>query len=315
VRILAIGGSGFIGRFASSTLAAIGHEVTVFHRGERPAPAGVRAIHGDRRRLSGHADELRRARPDTVIDFILSNARQAIETADLFPGVRLIALSSCDVYRAAGILHGTEPGEPDNAAMTEEYTLRTNLAPYPAAILQPLRQVFPWLEDDYDKIPVERAVLAAHGTVLRLPMVYGPGDLLHRFRPIVKEVDGGSDVIAIDQSTADWRGVRGYVEDVAWAIALATVSPQAAGRIYNVGDSENFSELEWRRQIAGAAGYRGRFAIVAPEQVPEALRGRGDLRQHWVVDSNRIRRELGYAERVPRAEALARTIAWERGQA
>ena len=49
-----------------------------------------------------------------------------------------------------------------------------------------LQQVFGWVDDAYDKIPVERAVLgnpALPGIVLRLPMVYGPGDRLHRFTP------------------------------------------------------------------------------------------------------------------------------------
>ena len=34
--------------------------------------------------------------------------------------------------------------------------------------------------------------------------------------------------------------------------------------------------------------------------------------QHLVVDTSRIRQELGYQEPVPRDEALRRTIAWER---
>jgi nucleoside-diphosphate-sugar epimerase len=34
--------------------------------------------------------------------------------------------------------------------------------------------------------------------------------------------------------------------------------------------------------------------------------------QHWTADSSRIRRELGYRETVPRVEALALTVAWER---
>jgi len=114
MRILAIGGTGFIGRFAVPCLVGMGHEVTVFHRGERAAPAGIRAIRGDRRELSAHADTLRAIEPGAVIDFLLSNEPQALELVELFRGCasRLVALSSCDVYRAAGILHGTEPGEP-----------------------------------------------------------------------------------------------------------------------------------------------------------------------------------------------------------
>jgi nucleoside-diphosphate-sugar epimerase len=38
----------------------------------------------------------------------------------------------------------------------------------------------------------------------------------------------------------------------------------------------------------------------------------GNLAQHWVVDTSRIRRELGYRERIAREEAIRRTVAWER---
>jgi len=34
--------------------------------------------------------------------------------------------------------------------------------------------------------------------------------------------------------------------------------------------------------------------------------------QDWATDTTRIRTELGYAEPVPRDDALRRTIAWER---
>lgn len=306
MRVLAIGGTGFIGRFAVEALADAGHETIVFHRGSAPQGAAARSITGDRRNLAEHAAELRALAADVVIDFLLATGRQAEQLVEVFRGHtgRIVMLSSCDVYRAAGILHGTEPGEPDNSPITEDSALRNHLHPYPPDAVRKLRAVFPWLEDDYDKIPAERAILsgAVPGTVLRLPMIYGPGDPLHRFYPVIREAEAGRATIAIEQGVAEWRGIRGYVEDVAWAVALAAMDDRAAGRVYNVGDPENFTELEWRRRIAQAAGWAGEF-VVTPGETP---------RQHWVVDGSRIRRELGYRERVDREEALRRTIAWER---
>src|SRR5262249_61710629 len=98
---------------------------------------------------------------------------------------------SCDVDRPAGILPGTEPGEPDTTPAGEDSPVRTHLHVYPPAVVRQIRTVYPWLEEDYDKIPAERAVLGARGTVLRLPMVYGPGDPLRRFLPVVTRVDDG----------------------------------------------------------------------------------------------------------------------------
>ena len=87
-------------------------------------------------------------------------------------------------------------------------------------------------------------------TVLRLPMVYGPGDPLRRFLPVVKRVDDGRRAIIVEEKFAAWCGPRGYVENVAHAIALAATSDRAAGRVYNVGEAESITELEWATRIA-----------------------------------------------------------------
>lgn len=63
---------------------------------------------------------------------------------------------------------------------------------YSAAQIKMLQQSFGWLDEEYDKIPVERVILSdpiLSGTILRLPMVYGPSDPLHRFFPLVKRMD------------------------------------------------------------------------------------------------------------------------------
>jgi nucleoside-diphosphate-sugar epimerase len=178
-----------------------------------------------------------------------------------------------------------------------------------------LRQTFPWLGDDYDKIPVERVVLSDSrlpGTVLRLPMVYGPGDPLHRLHPILKRIDDGRSAILIQEDAAAWRGPRGYVENVAAGIALAATSPQAAGRIYNIAEPLAFSEMEWARRIGQAAGWNGSVLAVPKERVPAHLRIPYNSAQHWTMSSARIRHELGYVEPIYLDTALERTIVWER---
>ena len=56
------------------------------------------------------------------------------------------------------------------------------------------------------------------------------------------------------------------------------------------------------------------MVVVPRERIPLALRGWGDaaMEQQWVIDSTRIRSDLGYEELVPRDEAMQHTIAWER---
>jgi nucleoside-diphosphate-sugar epimerase len=319
MRLLLIGGTGFIGPSVVKRLLDQGHEVALYHRGcaKTTFPDRVLQILGDRRDLPASRSQFRGFAPDGIIDFILASESQAKATMDVFRGIaeRVVALSSGDVYRAAGILHGTEPGPLQPVPLTEDSDLRSQGQTYRKELMQALRQTLPWLEDDYDKIPVERAIMSdpeLAGTVLRLPMVYGPGDMFHRLHPYLKRMDDGRPAILIQEDVAQWRGPRGYVENVAAGIALAATSPHAAGRIYNLAEQQPFSELEWVQHIGRSAGWPGSVLPVPLDLTPAHLKVPYNSAQHWIMSSARIREELGYAEAVPPDRAIARTIEWER---
>ena len=181
MQILVIGGTGFIGPPLVRRLAGMGHEVTVLHRGRTHADLPAEHILGDRRDLPSL-----RPRADVAVDLILSSGRQAKAFIEALRGSvgRVVAASSIDVYRACGILHGSEEGPLEPVPLTENSPLRTTVQTYPPEQIKMLQTIFGWVDDEYDKIAVERAVLSdpeLPATVLRLPMIYGPGDRLHRF--------------------------------------------------------------------------------------------------------------------------------------
>jgi nucleoside-diphosphate-sugar epimerase len=147
--------------------------------------------------------------------------------------------------------------------------------------------------------------------VLRLPAVHGPGDPLHRLSGLLKRMDDGRPAILLEERQARWRWSRGYVEDVAHAIALAVMDERAAGRVYNVGWSDAPAEAEWVRRVGAAAGWRGEVVALPREKLPAHLVPETEA-YDLVTDTGRIRRELGYAEVVPVDEALRRTVEWER---
>jgi len=317
MKILVIGGTGFIGPPLVGELQRLGHTVAVFHRGNTTSSPAAQSIRGDRRHLEAQQAELRRFGPEVVIDLILSSGAQAESLMRTSHGVarRVVAVSSIDVYRACGVTHGSEPGPLEPLPLTEDSALRSTGMTYPPPLLKKLRETFPWVDDDYDKIAVERAVRADTGltsTILRLPMIYGPGDRLHRFFPILKRIDDRRRKILFAEDMAAWRAPRGYVENVAAAIALAATSEPAAGTTYNVAEEPAFSELEWAKKIAAQAGWRGEFVVLPRERTPQHLVLPGNAAQHWVASSQRIREELGYREKVPLEEAVRHTIAWER---
>src|SRR5205085_2596742 len=115
-----------------------------------------------------------------------------------------------------------------------------------------------------------------------------------------------------DEDVASWRWTRGYVENVAAAIALAVVDERATGRIYNVGEPRTLSIAEWVRAIGDAAGWRGEIVVLPKDRLPDHLTFNIDASQDLEVDTTRIRNELGYSEVISPTEALERTIAWER---
>lgn len=246
--------------------------------------------------------------PDVVVDLIVSSERQAVELVARLGDrtKRFVVASSQDVYRACGVLHGTEPGGLQPLPLTEESELRTAPA-YPPALVEKLRAVFSWVDDDYDKVRVEEALRrsGADVTILRLPMIYGPSDRLHRFRSWIKVMAEGQSSLSLPRKLADWRGPKGYVDDVARAFVLAVLHDEARGRIYNVVEPDSLTELEWAELLAEVMGWRGEIHLDDEAPVP------GNYAQHWVASSERIRAELGFREAIDRRTALARTVEWE----
>src|SRR5581483_644818 len=194
MNILLIGGTGFIGCYVIERLVAKGHNVTVLHRGRNSSciSDGVRHMLADANRLSDLHSDLSKLAADVVVNFILSSARQVREMMNALSGVagRVLVLSSMDVYRACGVLHETESGGLQELPLTEESELRTQPA-YTPEQMQMGKKLFSWMDDNYEKIAVERIALSdpeLPATVLRLPMVYGPGDHLRRFYPLIKRI-------------------------------------------------------------------------------------------------------------------------------
>jgi len=304
MRVVIVGGTRFIGPEIVRQLLVRGHDVTVFHRGQThdPRTDQARHIYGDRSQLPSFRADFRKIKPHIALDMLALNETDAglfVETFhDIAP--RLIAISSQDVYRGYGVLWNTEDGPPEPTPFTEDSPLRTSNRPH---------------GDKHDKLAVEKLVMKQDGwagTILRLPMVYGKGDRQHRLFEYLKRMDDDRPAILIDRLMHGWRWTRGYVDDVAAAVCLAIVSPEAAGRIYNVGQKTALSEGEWIEKIARCVRWPGKIVPLPRNYLPKHLQAEYNFRQDMAVDTSRIRNELGYRETVNFEEALIRTVEWER---
>jgi nucleoside-diphosphate-sugar epimerase len=312
MRVLVLGGTRFIGRFVVDHLVNAGAEVAVFHRGDTEPTdlAAVAHLHGDRRQMEDHRNEFAKLAPEVIIDMLPMNATDARTVQRTLSGVagRIVAVSSQDVYRAYAVLRRQEPGPLQTLPITEGAALRSNLYPYrdEFAAGHPLH--------DYDKIPMEQAYLSSEtlpATILRLPAVYGPHDPQHRTRFYLRRMLDGRPSIVLGRSLARWRWTRGFVGNIAAAIALAATDDRAAGEVFNLGEIEARTEKEWVQAIATAAGWDGDIRVIPDRALPDHLHNDSNLSQSLVADTRRMRHHLGFAEPVDPDRGLAATVAWE----
>jgi len=318
MNILVIGGTRFIGPYVVRELHDAGNHVTVFHRGRSKTelPEGVETITGDRNQLSDYRDAFRKSRIDVVIDMILITEHQAESLVSTFKGIadRIIGISSQDVYQAYGIMLGKEAASLQSTPLTEDSALRSRLYPYrgdtPRAGDDPQK-----ILDDYDKIPIERILMHTPeiaGTVLRLPMVYGPGDYQHRLFEYLKRMDDRRPAIILEKGLAEWKSSFGFVENVAHAICCAVNNRKAENCTYNIADAENMTQEVWVRKIKSVTAWNGMIVVMPGEVIPKHLKPGFCTDQHLDVSTERIRSELGYKEIIPLDRALISTIEWER---
>jgi nucleoside-diphosphate-sugar epimerase len=304
MRVLIIGGTGMTGPFITQRLLNAGHRVTLAHRTQADSHLlrGADQIRADKSDLTQLVRPLSGTPLDVVVHMVAYTEADARRFVEAFAGVaaRSVVISSIDVYRAYGRLHGTEPGTPD---------------PVPLAEDAPLRELPSIHGNAYDKVAVERVCRESDDrlpcTVLRYPAVYGPGDRLRRLYPYVKRMADGRPAILLESRQARWRFSHGYVENVAAAAAAAITWAEAAGRTYNVAEPMTPTRVDWVKWIGEAAGWEERVIEAPSERLPPHLVEKENFEQDWVVDTARIRRELGFEEPVPQAEAMRRAVQWE----
>jgi nucleoside-diphosphate-sugar epimerase len=299
VNVIVLGGTRFIGRAITEELARAGHAVTVVHRGtSEPADwVDVGHVHVARADLASAAGQLRDMQPEAVIDCIAMSRTDAEVAASVFgDDVRLLVLSSVDVYESYGALQEDRVGEP--VPVFEDSPVRAKRYPY--------RGVIEGM-DDYEKLDVEDVYLSRRGTVLRLPMVYGEHDGQRREWPILRRVHAGRDRIPF--GTGTWVTSRGYVHDIARGVRLAAESTTVEGEIFNLAEARSPSVELWARWILAAAGSDAELVRVPNDQLPEDLGISGAIGQHLTCDSSKARALLGWTETAA-DEAMRRSVTW-----
>lgn len=293
------GGTRFVGRAIVDELAGAGHEVLVVHRGnlEPTDMPAVQHLHVERTELVTHRNELAAFRPDGAVDCRALTRADAESVLEALPSdVRLVVVSSVDVYRAFGALN--QNLETDPVPLDETSPVRPTRYPY--------RDLTPGLEQ-YDKLDVEDVYLPRGATSVRLPMVYGEHDYQLREEFLLRRVRAGR--VRIPFGSGSWLACRGYVRDIARGVHLVLQTPATAGEVLNLCEDRTYSMRMWSQMILDAAGSTAELVRVADDVLPEDLKPTGTLSQHIPVSAKKARSMLGWTTSDP-AESLRTTVRW-----
>ncbi len=299
MRIAVVGGTRFIGRAAVDELAAAGHELLIIHRGTFEPEGLPRAqhLHADRAELPKHRDRLAAFAPEAALDCrALTRVDAENVVASMPAGIRIVVISSMDVYRAFGAVN--EGRETDPLPLDESSPVRSERYPY--------RDLIPD-RYDYDKLDVEDVYLPLGATSLRLPMVYGERDYQRREEYVLRRVRAGRKRIPF--GSGQWLACRGYVRDLARGIRLALESDAARGEALNLCEDRTYSVGLWSRMILEAAGSDAELVRVADSVLPADLEETGSMSQHILATALRARSLLGWSTTDP-AECLRASVAW-----
>ncbi|WP_241123562.1 NAD-dependent epimerase/dehydratase family protein [Achromobacter xylosoxidans] len=292
MKALLIGGTRFIGAHVVRRLHDAGTHITAFHRGANSNPILPNIEHvlhpSAQYPITKFPAELLR-NWDVVIHMVAMGEADADVAVRAFAGRtgRLVLVSSCDVYQAYGRLMKTEPGPLHLVPLHEDSPLRSVLYPYRGMEVQ-----LGAYAHDYDKILAERAVQSACGidwSILRLPKVYG------------REDNADLSTVYGFAAVPDWRWTHCHVENVAAAIVEAAFHPKARNAVFNVGEEVTPTMGERLAMLP----QRNDFAASAPPSF--------DYSQHLVLDTGKIRAELGYTDVVEERTAMRDlAVAWSR---
>ena len=237
MRLLVVGGSGFLGGYVLREAARLGHETVALARS--PAAARVVADRGARP-LAGDLDDARR------LDEAFAGARCEA----------LVCLASLGFGHGPGIVAAAEEAAISRAVFVSTTAVTTTLHP-------PAKQV---------RLAAEQQITRSglDWTILRPTMIYGgAGDrnlsrLLRRLsRAKVLPVPGAGE--RLHQPV--------HVADVAAAVPATLTPPAAIGSLYNLAGPEPFPFAELLRTCARAVG--SKTLLIPVPLAPLVMLARG----------------------------------------
>ncbi len=266
-----MGGTRFIGVYLTKLLAAAGHEVVLFNRGNQPAPVpGIKQIHGDRKDPAQLKEKLANESFDAIFD---NNGRELSDTqplVEIFNGKvqHFVYVSSAGVYLKSDLMPHIEgdPVDPNSRHKgkhhTEAYLAESGI-PWTS-----IRPVYIYGPQNYN--PLEAWFF---DRILRNRPLPIPGNGLHLTQ-------------------------LGHIADLAKAMAAVLGNDRAVGQIYNISGDRFVTFDGLARCCALAAGKSSEELKIVhydPKKFDFGKKKAFPIRlQHFFADINQAKTDLNW---------------------
>ena len=290
LRILVIGGTGFIGRCIARGLLAAGHHVTVLSRGHHPAIPDAENLVGDRTDPARIGSVLGGRRFDFTVDLAAWDATD-VERLLLVP---YAALGRYVMISTGQVLLVTENARPPYREEQSDDRVR---AEPPAGTAD--HDQWSYGVGKRRAESALRALRVSHGVrgvALRLPVVIGADDPTLRLWSYLERLRDGEPILLPDGGLQATRFL--YVADVARQIVRMVESPPPREAVYHLAQPDVVPLREVIERVARIAGIEPRFVDVSwPELTRAGIdRSFSPFSGPWVsvLDPSRAAAEWGF---------------------
>ncbi len=310
MKILIIGGTGFISSRLVQQLLDSGYHVTTFTRGNVKSQLAktekLERCYGDRTNEADLRQALQRRTFDAVYDMVAYEPEESQLAVKVFHGKvgRFIHCSTISVYMISNEIQCPITEDQDKTPLMEFWRRHPFGMDY--GIKKRQCEEVLWKAHDEKLFPV---------SMLRPTFVSGPHDPAKRdFFWIERILDGKPLLIP---GSGDFAFQQVYVEDVARAFAALLNFSVSVGQAYNVATEEIFSLNDYLQALGKLLNRHPEFVHVDQEifdRLPFSTHAHGDVfpfntRRTAIFSLDKIKDELLYTA-TPFNEWMPTTIDW-----
>jgi len=292
-RALVVGGTGPTGVPIVNGLLALGYSVSIFHTGAHQASfdGAVEELLGNPR----DPDSARRALSSRCFEVAVVTSGRLRLLARALAGRtgRLVAITGQPVYR--GSMAPTPKGQ-IMVPVPESAPRQYDASGYTAKVAE-----------GEDLLLDQHRAGDFEAVIVRYPGIYGPrAPLSHEWAVVRRILDGRRFMVLPHDGMTYFQ--RGFSENVAHLVLLATQVPEASGLCFNAGDTQVMSARHVAEAICNELGSNMELIGMPAQWCPGVypLAEKSTL----ILDLALARTVLGYEDLVPVEEATRYTARW-----